>query len=36
MVRAADKAEGPRSHLGATRVARLALTPFNPEDDAPR
>ena len=36
MVRAADKAEGPRSHLGATRVARVALTPFKPNDDVQR
>ena len=32
MVRATDKAEGPRSHLGATRVARVALKPFAPGD----
>jgi len=30
MVRATGKAEGPRSHLGATRVAHLALKPFAP------
>jgi hypothetical protein len=33
MVRAADKADGPRSHLGATRVANVALRPFAPGDD---
>ncbi len=32
MVRATDKADGPRSHLGATRVARVALRPFAPGD----
>ena len=32
MVRATDKADGPRSHLGATRVARVALKPFAPGD----
>jgi hypothetical protein len=32
MVRATDKAEGPRSHLGATRVAHVALKPFAPGD----
>jgi len=32
MVRATDKTEGPRSHLGATRVARVALKPFAPGD----
>ena len=35
MVRATDKADGPRSHLGATRVARVALKPFAPGDDSP-
>jgi hypothetical protein len=34
MVRAADKADGPRSHLGATRVGNVALTPFAPGDEA--
>ena len=33
MVRAADKADGARSHLGATRVARVALKPFAPGDE---
>ena len=33
MVRAADKADGARSHLGATRVAHVALKPFAPGDD---
>ncbi|MBW8777996.1 MAG: hypothetical protein JF585_02115, partial [Burkholderiales bacterium] len=32
MVRATDKSDGPRSHLGATRVARVALKPFAPGD----
>ena len=35
MVRATDKADGPRSHLGATRVARVALKPFAPGDESP-
>ena len=33
--RATDKADGPRSHLGATRVARVALKPFAPGDESP-
>ena len=33
MVRAADKTDGARSHLGATRVARVALRPFTPGDE---
>ena len=33
MVRAADKTDGARSHLGATRVARVALKPFAPGDE---
>ena len=33
MVRAADKADGARSHLGATRVARVELKPFAPGDE---
>jgi hypothetical protein len=35
MVRAADKADAPRSHLGATRVARVALKPFAPGAESP-
>ena len=31
MVRATDKADGTRSHLGATRVTGVALTPFAPD-----
>ena len=31
MVRAADKVEGTRSHLGATRVARVELKPYAPQ-----
>ena len=34
MVRAADKTDGVRSHLGATRVARVALKPFAPGDES--
>ncbi len=34
MVRAADKADGARSHLGATRVARVALKPFAPGEES--
>ena len=33
MVRAAEKVDGPRSHLGATRVARVELKPFAPGDE---
>ncbi len=33
MVRAADKVDGTRSHLGATRVSHVALKPFAPGDD---
>jgi hypothetical protein len=35
MVRASDSTDNPRSHLGATRVAGVALTPFEPTDGAP-
>ena len=34
MVRASDTADNARSHLGATRVAGVALTPFAPDADA--
>ena len=34
MVRATDKVDGARSHLGATRVARVALKPFAPGDES--
>ena len=34
MVRASDNADSARSHLGATRIAGLALTPFAPGDAA--
>ncbi len=34
MVRAGDAGDHPRSHLGATRVAGVALTPFAPDDAA--
>ena len=34
MVRAADKVDGARSHLGATRVARVALKPFAPGEES--
>ena len=34
MVRATDNADAPRSHLGATRVARVELKPFAPGDAA--
>ena len=33
MVRATGKVDGARSHLGATRVARVALKPFAPADE---
>ena len=32
MVRASDTGDAARSHLGATRVAGVALTPFAPDD----
>ena len=35
MVRAADKADGARSHLGATRVTRVELKPFAPGESGP-
>jgi len=34
MVRATDNADAPRSHLGATRVARVELKPFAPGETA--
>ena len=34
MVRATDNADAPRSHLGATRVARVELKPFAPGEAA--
>jgi hypothetical protein len=35
MVRASDPADGVRSHLGATRVPRVALKPYAPDDSSP-